>query len=287
MAKAAAAKNELAVVDSFQIVSGFEGMSDEEREELMDEMGDLDENTGIQCLKIKIPAGGGKAFEVETEDPSDPDVMKEIQGVIIFTHRMNAYWPEKFGGDSAAGGSNPPECSSWDAKSGLNAVTGELRNCDGCPHNLFGADGAGKACKNMRRIYLMMNGRPDVYLLSVPPTSIRDINKQLARIMGSQRIPYTRMVMKFHLEQAVNKNGISYSKVTVEKGGMLPPETAKLAAELRQQLKESYRKVAIGGEDDVYEAQPRQDEGLMQPAQEAPAGFQDAPDGFEDVLPFN
>lgn len=93
--------------------------------------------------------------------------------------------------------------------------------------------------------------------------------------------------MKFHLEQAVNKNGISYSKVTVEKGGLLPPETAKLAAELRQRLKESYRKVAIGGEDDVYEAQPRQDEGFMQPTQEAPTGFQNAPDGFEDALPFN
>ena len=287
MAKAAA-KNELAVVDGFQIVSGFEGMSDEEREELMDEMGDLDENTGIQCLKIKIPAGGGKAFEVETEDPSDPDVMKEIQGVIIFTHRMNAYWPEKFGGgDSAAAGSNPPECSSWDAKSGLNAVTGEVRTCDNCPHNLFGADGAGKACKNMRRIYLMMNGRPDVYLLSVPPTSIRDINKQLARIMGSQRIPYTRMVMKFHLEQAVNKNGISYSKVTVEKGGLLPPETAKLAAELRQQLKESYRKVAIVGEDEIYEEQPRRNEGFMAEPEEQNTGFQDAPDGFEEALPFN
>lgn len=27
---------------------------------------------------IKIPSGGGKAFEVETDDPDDPEVMKEV-----------------------------------------------------------------------------------------------------------------------------------------------------------------------------------------------------------------
>ena len=40
----------------------------------------------------------------------------------------------------------------------------------------------GKACKNMRRIYLLMDNDPNFYLLSVPPTSIKDVNKQLAKM---------------------------------------------------------------------------------------------------------
>ena len=88
----AAAKNELATMESFKIVTGMEAMDEELRAELEDELGDLDDDGGIDAKRIKIPSGGGKAFEVETDDPDDPEVMKEVSGVIIFTHRMNAYW---------------------------------------------------------------------------------------------------------------------------------------------------------------------------------------------------
>lgn len=240
-------KNELAVVSSFQIVTGFEGLDEELMEELKEEMNDLDEERGIACRQIKIPSGGGKAFEVESDDPDDPEVVKEVTGVIIFTHRMNSYWEGDFG--SSDDGNRAPTCSSIDAKQGMDLQTGEVKDCENCIYNQFSPDGSGKPCKNMRRIYLMMSGKPGVYMISVPPTSLKDINRQLTRIMGTQKVPYTRMVVTFKLEKAKNKGGIEYSKVIVEKTGMLPPELCSQTAEMRRQLKEKYKEVAITSAD--------------------------------------
>lgn len=73
----------LATVDTFQIVTGMEGLDEELLAELEDEMDDLDAVKGISCRHIKIPSGGGKAYEVESDDPDDPDIEKEIEAVII------------------------------------------------------------------------------------------------------------------------------------------------------------------------------------------------------------
>ena len=268
-------KNELAVMKDFQIVTGFEGMDPDLIEELKEEMADLDEERGIACRQIKVPSGGGKAYEVEGDDPDDPEIMKEVQGVILFTHRMNSYWSAAYGsGDNT---NMPPTCSSMDAKTGVNLETGEVRNCDNCPMNQF-VDG-GKPCKNMRRIYLLMSGRPDIYLLSVPPTSIKDVNKNLARIMGSNRIPYTRLVVTFKLDSATNKDGIKYSKVTVEKTGVLTDEQYKQTSAMRKQLKEKYTEVAITSND--YNVAAESEAGV------ADADFVEVPQGSQEDLPFN
>lgn len=270
------AKNELVLMKDFQIVTGFEGMDQELIEELKEEMADLDDERGIACRQIKVPSGGGKAYEVEGDDPDDPEVMKEVQGVILFTHRMNSYWESAYGsGDNA---NTPPTCSSMDAKTGVNFDTGEVRTCDNCPMNQFTSEG-GKACKNMRRIYILMSGRPDIYLLSVPPTSIKDINKNLARIMGSNRIPYTRLVVTFKLDTATNKDGIKYSKVTVEKSGMLTEEQYKQTSDMRKQLKEKYKEVAITASD--YNVAAESEAGV------ADADFKEVPEGEQGDLPFN
>ena len=75
-----------------------------------------------------------------------------------------------------------------------------------------GSDGKGKACKNMRRLYIMMDNRPDIYLLTVPPTSIKDVNKALKKIMGQQHIPYSRMIVTFKLNVVENADKIKYSR---------------------------------------------------------------------------
>lgn len=242
------AKNELTTVEKFNLVTGMEEMDEELKAELEDELGDLDEENGIICRQIKIPSGGGKAFEVESDDPDDPEVMKEISGVIIFTHRANAYWEHKYG-EGEDGNNEAPTCSSMDGKVGVRLETGEMCNCDTCPYNEYGVDGSGKPCKNIRRIYMLIDGMPGVYLLSVPPTSIKDVNRQLARIMGHNKIPYTRMVMKFKLDVATNKANIKYSKVVVDKEGILPAEMFKITASMRKELKEKYTEIAITGSD--------------------------------------
>ena len=48
----AAAKNELATMESFKIVTGMEAMDEELRAELEDELGDLDDDGGIDAKRI-------------------------------------------------------------------------------------------------------------------------------------------------------------------------------------------------------------------------------------------
>lgn len=276
----ASKKNEtaLAVADNFKIANRYEGMDPELMAELQDQMEDLDPESGINCRLIKIPAGGKLAYEVQGDEDDDVDYKKEIDGVIIFTHRVNGFWPNAFGTSG-----NPedkiPACSSMDGKTGLWLDTGELRTCESCPMNQFGSatsqkgeQAKGKACKNMRRLYLMLDGDPNFYLLTVPPTSIRDVNRQLQKILGGG-VPYTGLIVKFTLEKAKNAGGIEYSKVVISKAGPLPPAVAAQAVAMRRQIKNQYQNMTLTLDD-------------YAPAQEAPrsrnGGVDVSADDFDD-----
>lgn len=291
----------LATMDTFKIANRYEGLDPELLAELQDQMEDLDPESGITCRQIKVPSAGGIAYEVQGEDEGDADPMKEVEGVILFTHRLNGYWPNTFGTSS-----NPedkvPTCSSMDSKTGFNPGTGEVTSCESCPLNQYGTGGVdekgnqkkGKACKNMRRIYLMMDGDPNFYLLSVPPTSIKDVNKQLAKILASGT-PYTSMIVGFTLEKAQNSNGVAYSKVVVKKKGLLPPAAAAQVLQLRNQIKAQYQSMTLTL--DEYVTTPAQEAGkpvdVTPDASEiaamdgtAPA-FEEAPPTDGGALPFN
>lgn len=255
---------ELALMDNFKIANRYEGIDPELLAELQDEMEDLDPESGIDCRQIKVPSGGGIAYEVQGEDEGDADSVKEIEAVIVFTHRLNAYWTGSFGSAS-----NPedkiPTCSSMDGKTGFCPSTGEVINCESCPWNQYGTGtdekgnpSRGKACKNMRRIYMMMDGDPNFYLLTVPPTSIKDVNKQLAKILAGGT-PYTGMIVAFGLEKVKNSNGVAYSKVTIKKKGVIPAAAAAQVQKLRGQIKAQYQSIAITLDD--YTAAPAQQQG--------------------------
>ena len=296
--KTAATTTALATVDTFKIANRYEGVDPELLAELQDQMEDLDPESGITCRQIKVPSAGGIAYEVQGEDDGDADPMKEVEGVILFTHRLNGYWP------NAYGTSNNPEdkvplCSSMDSKTGFNPSTGEVTTCENCPLNQYGTGvddkgnpKKGKACKNMRRIYLMMDGDPNFYLLTVPPTSIKDVNKQLAKILASGT-PYTSMIVGFTLEKAQNSNGVAYSKVVVKKKGLLPPDAAAQVLKLRNQIKAQYQSMTLTL--DEYTAAPAQDQGGTADAAEAPAptgdgtapAFEEAPPTDGGNLPFD
>lgn len=297
----ASKKNEtaLAVADNFQIANRYEGMDPELMAELQDQMDDLDPEGGINCRFIKIPAGGKLAYEVQGEDEDDVSYEKEINGVIIFTHRVNGFWPNAFG---ASG--NPedkiPACSSMDGKTGLWLDSGELRTCENCPMNQFGSaadlkgeQAKGKACKNMRRLYLMLDGDPNIYLLTVPPTSIRDVNRQLQKILGGG-VPYTGLIVKLSLEKAKNAGGIEYSKVVISKAGLLPQATAVQAVAIRRQIKDQYQNMTLTLDDyaPAQEAARSQSGGVDVSADDfddgtAPAAdFQEAPPAADENLPF-
>ena len=134
------------------------------QEELAEDMDGLQ----ISFPRVKIPAGGALQFEIPSDDPENPDYAKTLVGVILFHHPNNAYWPEGSEYDDNA----TPLCSSVDGKLGIGEPGG---SCAVCALNQFGsaAEGNGKACKNMRVLYLLRSGEFMNLQVTLPPTSLK------------------------------------------------------------------------------------------------------------------
>lgn len=134
------------------------------QEELAEDMDGLQ----ISFPRVKIPAGGALQFEIPSDDPENPDYAKTLVGVILFHHPNNAYWPEGSEYDDNA----TPLCSSVDGKLGIGEPGG---SCAVCALNQFGsaAEGNGKACKNMRVLYLLRSGEFMPLQVTLPPTSLK------------------------------------------------------------------------------------------------------------------
>ena len=130
--------------------------------------GDID---GLQLgfQRVKIPSGGQVQFELPSDDPDNPDYAKYLEGVIVYSHNANTYWPTGEDYDD----NTPPACQSMDGKLGYGDPGGI---CADCPYNRYGSDtkgtGRGKACKNQRVIYLLRSGEAIPIQLSLSPTSI-------------------------------------------------------------------------------------------------------------------
>ena len=134
----------------------------------------------------------------------------------------------------------------------------------------------------MRRIYQLMDGDPNFYLLSVPPTSIKDVNKQLAKILASGT-PYTGMIVSLTLEKAQNSNGVAYSKVVIKKKGLLPPAAAARVMQLRNEIKTQYQSMALTLDD--YTAAPERGRGVDVTPDDAEMDALNGTGAFEEAPP--
>ncbi len=143
--------------------------ADFSQDELAEEMEGLE----IGFQRVKVPSGGALQFELPSDNPDNPDYAKYLEGVIVYQHSSNAYWP---GGYDDEEKNMPPQCQALDAKLGIGQPGGL---CAGCPYNQFGsgANGKGKGCKNMRILYLLRSGECMPIQLTLPPTSLRPFSK--------------------------------------------------------------------------------------------------------------
>lgn len=237
-----AKNNEVAKVDySLPAVGGAMG------EAFAEEMDGLT----LSFPRVKIPSGGGLAFEVPGDDPENPDAEKELVGVIVDHHPVNAYWADKY-----AGANNPPDCSSIDGKVGVD-LDGNRKPCNSCPMNAWGTadDGRGKACKNMRRLYILRDGESLPLLLTLPPTSLKNVSDYLGLRIVAKGFRSYGVITKVTLKKAQNAGGINYSQAVFAVAGTLAPEQVAAMSEYSQGIKVLTRQLAIGAEEsDGYSA---------------------------------
>ena len=190
--------------------------------------------------RIKIPAGGGLAYEVPGDDPNSPDSAKDFSAVILYHHPINSYYKEKF-----TGGNNPPDCSSLDGKLGVVAETGECKECKTCPYAKFGSgENGGMACKQKRRMYLLREGEMLPIIMTLPTGSLAEFTKYVTRLV-TRGMKANHVVTKFSLKRAQNSTGINYSQVICSVDRPLSPEEKKNIASMTEQVKLIAGKVSV------------------------------------------
>lgn len=206
---------------------------------------------GLQMAfqKVKIPSGGALQFEVPSDDPENPDYSKTLEGVILFNHASGAYWPE----GSEYDDNTTPLCASVDGKAGYGVPGGACALCD---LNRFGTSGKGKACKNMRVLYLLRDGEYMPIQISLPPTSIRPFSDFMNMVFVSRRRPTWSSVVQISLRRE-NNGKDDYSVAVFRKlydfTGEQLAQAKAYATGFREQAKEMLKQRAetAGNRDDA------------------------------------
>lgn len=197
--------------------------------------------------RIRVPAGGGLAWTVPTA--SGEDSVKNLEGVIVHVARRRAYWadPEPKG--------TVPDCYSKDGVTGIGTPGG---NCDSCPMNAFGtavrpggAAGRGKACKEMRLLFLLRPGENLPAVVVVPPGSLKGVKSYLLKL----KAPFWRLITRLTLTKAQSKDGIAYAQIKPEMVSDLGVEAAGPIKRFADQMRSLFEGVKVDRElyDDAAE----------------------------------
>jgi hypothetical protein len=186
--------------------------------------------------RIRIPSGGGLAFEIPGED-GEPEMMREFSAVILHHHPLNSYYKTKF-----TGGNNPPDCGSYDGVFGVGDPGG---NCAACPCNQYGSgENGGKACQNRRRLFVLRENEIFPLVMSIPTGSLPEFARYIKRLISKGR-KSNAVVTCFTLKKATNKGGVVYSQAQFAIDRPLSPEEHTLIAKLSTQIKSFSAKVPL------------------------------------------
>lgn len=168
--------------------------------------------------RIKVPSGGGTAWDIPDEEPS-----RKVEGVIIHRQPTRSFWFTKRG-ENGEEDDSPPDCYSNEAKMGVGAFgPGSTSNpsgeCASCPMNVFGSSingsGKGKACKEQMQVFVLQEEAVLPIQISLPPTSLRGFKQYMTRL-ASKGKSFMSVVTAFTLK-VEKANGQTFSVVETAK----------------------------------------------------------------------
>lgn len=269
----------LAVMEAFQLPDTRSDDAIFSSEDLADDM----EGLRLTFQKVKIPSGGTLQFELPSDDPENPDYAKTLEGIIIYNHASGAYWMEgsEYDEDST------PLCTTVDGKVGIGEPGG---SCAICPFNQFRSapDGKGKACKNMRVLYLLRDGDFLPLQLKLPPTSIRPFTEFYNTVFAPRRRATYGSVVQIGLKRADNGTNV-YSVATFKKlfdfSGEKLLAVKTCADSFREQIKMLNQQHAADNENRCEDGFSADDGYVMQGDDESFCITSDAINGDSEALP--
>lgn len=179
----------------------------------------------------------------------DETQIKEFEGIVLDTNRINAWWKVSY---DDSGGGTPPDCFSMNGiEPDMGCEDVQAEKCLECVMNQFGSDTSsigeakrGKACKNMKRVHIILEGEMLPHRLTLPPSNLKAIDMYIS-LLTSKGIPYQLVMTMFKLKKAQNKDGIAYSEIVLERNSLI--EDSEKALELKRMLTE-FKRVMRGQE---------------------------------------
>lgn len=231
--------------------------SDFSKEDLADDMAGMQ----LSFQRVKIPAGGALQFEIPGDDPESPDYARVLEGVILYNHASCAFWPEGSEYDE----NTNPLCSSIDGIIGIGEPGGA---CATCSFNAWGSgeNGKGKACKNMRVLYLLRDGDYMPIQVTLPPTSLKPFKDFMNVAFAARRRATCGSVVQIGLKRV--ENGNTYSVATFRRlfdfSGEPLAQAKAYASGFKEQIKymnqQRATEAANRTADDAYDAYGEYDE---------------------------
>lgn len=227
--------------------TGFSIVDDPNASEVMvaafDQLGLSD----FQLSRIKIPAGGMTAWEIDGLEGSR--VEKHLDVILLaMKGKQKSWWATPL---ESAGGGAPPSCSSTDGMTGygvntldIDAEPGQHR-CNECAWNQFGSarnGGKGKDCSDFALLYFFTEGSRLPSLLTVPATSLRSLQNYVLRLIDAGK----RMegcVTRLSLKKTQSASGVGFSMLDLSWQKDLSEadsaSMAKLAEQFRARLEQN------------------------------------------------
>ncbi|MBU7006349.1 hypothetical protein [Phosphitispora fastidiosa] len=240
---------QLATVDNSQVGMMLAGMdtsslTEEQKAELAAVMQETYEDSkqgfNFKPQRFKI----NKDNQTFTDPLGNPH--EELKGVAVFKQITRGYW------DRSDDSNKVPICSSIDGITGTDRDKNS-RPCVTCPQNQWGSaatserDSKGKACKEMRRAFIIPSGQFVPIMVSLPPTSLKTWdNFWSARI--TQGIPDLMAEVILALIPA-QINGYDISVVKCKSGTKVPPLQILELNKVRNQFKDAWSKEDVTDED--------------------------------------
>jgi len=188
---------------------------------LADELrGELEAGTAFEVQPSRwVVAPGGAGFIERLSG----EMSQELMGVAIHSRIIRALWGEE----------RIPLCTSNDGRVGFGEPGGQ---CAVCRFNVFGTGkgGRGKACKEMRRLVIVVEGETFPALLHLPPTSIRPWDAYASGLLR-KRLAYFAVKTRFTIRRERNVDGAEYGIVEPQEVETLDANTLRVVIELRKQ----------------------------------------------------
>lgn len=142
---------------------------------------------------VQAPQGRKIVIDNKTGNiiaPGDINLGQEVRLIVVDFCSANRFYPGKYDPSNVV----PPVCFSFDRVIDDMAPEEEApepqhENCKKCPHNQWGSNGRGKACKNTRELAVVLadeledpDYEPELFHVSIAPASIKHFDAAVTQI---------------------------------------------------------------------------------------------------------